>query len=94
MLKILEKENKDFKEICKREKNAQSKLISALKLIKYFQPFHDSQLLEMKLNLSSPKGLRQFIKKAQNHSALLSKKVQGELAKAEGELITEQKTLE
>lgn len=48
----------------------------------------------MKLNLSSPKGLKHFYKKAQNHAALLNKKVQNDLKKAEGELLAEQKKLE
>ena len=33
-------------------------------------------MLEMKLNLSSPKGIKNFYKKAQSHSALLNKKAQ------------------
>jgi uncharacterized membrane protein len=83
VLKALESENKEFKEICRKEKIAQNKLVVASKLINYFQPFHDPELLEMKLNLSSPKGLKHFYKKAQSHSALLNKKVQSELKKAE-----------
>ena len=41
MLRILQNENKEYKEISKREKNAATKIYSALKLIKYFQHFHD-----------------------------------------------------
>ena len=76
MLKALENENKEYKEICKKEKIAKNKLNAAAKLIKYFKPFHDPELFQMKVNLSSPKGLRVFFKKAQNHSALINKKVQ------------------
>ena len=94
MMRILESENKEYKEISRREKNARSKLISANRLIKYLQPFHDSELFEMKVNLSSPKGLKNFMRKAQNHSALLNQKVQGELKKAEQELLSEQRKLE
>ena len=83
MMRILEIENKEFKEISRREKNTRSKLASADRLIKYFQPFKDPEFFEMKVNLSSPKGLKNFMKKAQNHSALLKQKVQGELKKAE-----------
>ena len=44
MMRILESENKEYKEISRREKNARSKLISANRLIRYFQPFHGSEL--------------------------------------------------
>ena len=94
MMRVLEIENKEYKEISRRERNARNKLVSANKLIRYFQPFHNPELFEMKVNLSSPKGLKTFMRKAQNHSALLNQKVQGELKKAEQDLLSEQKRLE
>ena len=66
-----------------------NKLGVVLNLIKYFKCFHDSELFDIKLNLSTPKGLRAFFKKLNNHSSLLNKKMQGDLKKIEGELIAE-----
>lgn len=79
--------------MCKKADTQRNKLVVAYNLIKYFQPFQDPQLFEMKMNLSSPKGLKVFMKKAQNHSALLNKRVQTDLKKAELDLQTEEKKI-
>lgn len=79
--------------MCKRADTQRNKLVAAYNLIRYFQPFHDTQLFEIKMNLSTPKGIKVFIKKAQNHSALLNKRVQAELKKAEADLQAEDKKI-
>jgi hypothetical protein len=94
LIKALEAEHKEFRELCRRESNSRGKLQTALRLISYFKAYQDPQLLEIKLNLSSPKGLRTFLRKAESHSALLNRKVLGELRKVEGELLAEQKQLD
>lgn len=49
--------------------------MGASSLIRYFGPFHDSELFRIKMHLSTEKGLRRFFKRAQDHSALLNKGV-------------------
>jgi hypothetical protein len=81
MMRILEIESKEYKEMIRKVASQRQKLTGALNLMKYFKPFHDPEFFEMKMNLSSPKGLRVFFNKSQNHSALLNKRIQNDLKK-------------